>query len=152
LIITNSATDADVPAQTLTFSLPVGPTNATLGASGGILAWRPLITQANSTNQFTVVVTDNGTPTLGATQSFSVRVNPLTQPSVASSAWLGGQFNLSVNGQAGPDYAVQTSSNLLSWDTQLITNSPAMPFNWADPDTNAYPTRFYRIKVGPPLP
>jgi hypothetical protein len=150
--ITNSATDADTPAQTLTYSLPVGPTNATLGAASGILNWRPLVTQANSTNPFSVVVTDNGSPNLSATQNFSVIVNPLALPIVFSSGIVAGQFNLSFNGQAGPDYAIQSTTNLVSWNTVFITNSPAMPFNWVDTATGTNPLLFYRIKTGPPLP
>jgi hypothetical protein len=34
-----------------------------------------------------------------------------------------------VNGMAGLDYAVQTSTNLLDWNPVFTTNSPAMPFN-----------------------
>jgi hypothetical protein len=151
LSITNSATDADVPAQTLTFSLPIAPTNATLGASSGILNWRPLVTQANSTNPFAVVVTDNGTPSLSATQNFSVTVNPLVLPTVTVPTLTSGQIGFSVNGQVGPDYAVQGSTNLLDWDTLLITNPTTMPFSWST-NAGANPVQFYRIKVGPPLP
>lgn len=152
LVITNTAADTDAPPQTLTFSLTTGPTNATFDTNSGVFTWRPLVTQADTTNLFTVVVTDNGTPNLSATQSFDVTVNPLTVPGINSPAWNSGQFSLSVNGQVGPDYAVQTSTNLLDWSTLWITNPPFMPFSWPDPDTNAYPMRFYRIKVGPPLP
>jgi len=152
LSIANTATDADVPAQTLTYSLITMVTNAAINATTGAFSWRPLVTQANTTNQFGIVVADNGSPSLNATQSFCVVVNPLTRPYIVSNVWTSGRFNLSVNGQAGPDYAVQTSSNLLSWDTLLSTNSPAMPFRWTDTDTNAWPARFYRIKIGPPLP
>jgi pectate lyase len=152
LSITNVATDADVPTQTLTYSLPVAPANATIGSTSGVFTWRPLVTQAGTANPVMVVVADNGSPGLSATQSFNVIVNPLTQPAIASNVWSGGRFSLSVSGQTGPDYAVQVSSNLSSWNTLLITNSPAMPFNWTDPDTNTYPARFYRIKAGPPLP
>jgi len=151
LSITNSATDADVPAQTLTFSLPAGPANATLDGSSGILVWRPLVTQGGTSNGFSVVVTDNGTPNLSATQSFSVMVNPLTAPSIIAPQMTAGQFNLSVNGQVGPDYAVQGSTNLVNWDTLLITNPGTMPFSW-NTNTGTQPAQFYRIKVGPPLP
>jgi uncharacterized protein (DUF2062 family) len=99
-----------------------------------------------------VVVTDNGTPNLSATQSFSVTVNPLTQPGIATCSWSGGLFSLSVSGQTGPDYAVQASTNLTGWDTVFITNSPPMPFSWTNAGTNASPMQFYRIKTGPPLP
>jgi len=113
------------------------------------------LSQANTTNAFAVVVTDNGTPNLSATQSFNITVNPLTQPVIISNVWAGGQFSLSANGQAGPDYAVQTSSNLMNWNILFITNisdNQVMQFNWTDSDTNNYPVRFYRIKTGPPLP
>ncbi len=151
LIVTNTATDADVPVQTLTFSLTTSVTNAALDANNGVFTWRPLVTQANSTNPFTVVVTDNGTPNLSATQSFSVIVNPLTMPSFAISHAGNGQIAISVNGQLGPDYAVQGSSNLVNWNTLWITNPMAMPFGWTT-NTGPLPVQFYRIKVGPPLP
>jgi hypothetical protein len=57
-----------------------------------------------------------------------------------------------VGGQVGPDYAVQTSTNLLNWTTLWTTNPPVMPFEWIDTGIGADPMRFYRIKVGPPLP
>jgi hypothetical protein len=152
LNITNAATDADVPAQALTYSLPTGPTNATLGASSGILNWRPLVTQANTTNPFSVIVTDNGSPAMSATQSFNVIVNPLTAPSFAVPQLGNGQIGLSISGQVGPDYAVQSSSNLMNWDTLLITNPTVMPFTWSTNADGALPSQFYRIKVGPPLP
>ena len=151
LLITNNATDADLPAQTLTYSLPVGPTNATLVSSNGIFNWRPLVAQAGTTNPVTVVVMDNGTPALSSTQSFSVVVNPLTAPTVTVTGLLGGQIGFFIGGQAGPDYAVQSSSNLTAWNTIFLTNSPAMPFTWTTPPS-ALPQQFYRMKVGPPLP
>ena len=152
LNITNTATDADVPAQILTFGLPIGPTNATLGASSGVFNWRPLVTQANTTNPVTIVVTDNGAPNLSATQSFNITVNPLTLPTVVAPSLTTGQIGFSVNGQAGPDYAVQSSTNLADWNTLFITNSPPMPFTWTDTNMGASSMQFYRIKIGPPLP
>jgi hypothetical protein len=98
------------------------------------------------------MVADNGTPSLSATQSFTVTVNPLTQPTAASIVLNNGQMEFQVSGQAGPDYAVQVSSNLFDWNTLFITNSPAMPFSWTDTNQATLPAQFYRIKVGPPLP
>ena len=146
------ATDPDVPPQTLTFSLTSGPTNATIDPITGVFSFRPLVSQAGATYPITVTVADNGAGNLSASQSFNVTVNPLTQPDVSSPAWVGGQFSLTVNGQSGPDYAVQASTDLVNWQTVFTTNSPAMPFQWADPDTGTLLMRFYRIVVGPPLP
>jgi hypothetical protein len=148
---TASATDTDSPPQTLTFALLSGATNATLDANSGAFSFRPLVTQADSTNTFTLQVSDNGTPSLSATQSFIVVVNPLSAPAASGVSVAGGQFNLNISGQNGPDYAVETSTNLTQWNTVFVTNSPALPFVWTDTNSGA-PQRFYRIKLGPPLP
>jgi hypothetical protein len=129
---TASATDTDQPPQTLTFALLAGATNATLNTNSGAFSFRPLVTQANSTNNFTLKVSDNGTPPLSATQSFSVVVNPLSAPGISNISFAGGQFSFNVNGQSGPDYAIETSTNLTQWSNVFITNSPALPFNWTD--------------------
>jgi hypothetical protein len=148
---TVSATDTDQPPQTLTFSLVSAPGNAVLNASTGDFSWRPQVTDANTTNSFTLEVADNG-PGLSATQSFTVTVNPLAQPGLSSINLSNGLFRLQVSGDTGPDYAVQGSTNLADWNTLFITNSPAMPFSWTDTNEATMPAQFYRIKVGPPLP
>jgi hypothetical protein len=71
-----------------------------------------VVTQANTTNLFSQVITDNGSPSLSATQSFSVVVNPMTLPGVTGSIF-SAQVNLSINGQVGPDYAVQGSTDAI---------------------------------------
>jgi hypothetical protein len=48
-------------------------------------------------------------------------------------------------------YAIEISTNLTQWSNVFISNSPALPFNWTDAATNS-PLRFYRVKLGPPLP
>jgi hypothetical protein len=148
---TAGATDTDQPLQTLTFALLTGPTNATLNTSSGAFSFRPLVAQANSTNNFTLKVSDNGTPSMSATQSFAVVVNPLFAPVASSISAAGGQFGFSVSGQSGPDYAVETSTNLTQWSNVFVTNSPALPFVWMDTNSAAS-QRFYRVKLGPPLP
>ena len=148
---TASATDTDQPPQTLTFALLAGAANATLNTNSGAFSFRPLVTQANSTNGFTLKVSDNGTPPLSTTQSFSVFVNPLSLPGISNISVAGAQFSFSVSGQSGPDYAVEASTNLTQWSSVFITNSPALPFTWTDATTSS-PVRFYRVKLGPPLP
>jgi hypothetical protein len=148
---TASATDTDQPPQTLTYALLSGAVNATLNANSGAFSFRPLVTQANSTNSFALKVSDNGTPPLSATRNFSVTVNPLSLPQLSSAGWTSGQFVLQVSSQAGPDYEIQTSTNLTQWSAVFTTNSPAMPFSWRDiAATNS--AGFYRVVVGPPLP
>ena len=49
LLVTNSASDADSPPQTLTFSLLTAPANAAINSSSGLFTWRPTIAQSPST-------------------------------------------------------------------------------------------------------
>jgi hypothetical protein len=60
-----------------------------------------------------------------------------------------GFFTLSVAGPSGPDYFLQSSSNLTSWATLLSTNAPAPPFLWTDTNPANLPRRYYRVLLGP---
>jgi endoglucanase len=151
LTITNVATDTNVPAPILTFSLLSAPTNATIDSASGILTWRPMVSQANSTNPFTVMVADNGTPSLSATQNFFVTVNPLATPQLSHAIFSNGQFALQIDGDNGPDYQIQVSTNLTDWNTLFTTNSPALPFTWTNNAGDAS-MNFYRVLMGPPFP
>jgi len=148
LTFTNSASDTNVPAQTLTFSPLNFPSGASVNSSNGIFHWRPTIAQGGVTNAMSVVVSDNGSPVLTATQSFTVTVlnpaQPLLQVSTA-----GAQFNFSIAGDVGPDYLIRASTNLTDWSTILTTNPPLMPFTWTGSDTGSFHQRFYRIQLGP---
>ncbi len=145
------ATDTDQPPQTLTFALLAGATNAMLNPNSGAFSFRPLVTQANSTNSFFLKVSDNGTPNLSATQSFAVMVNPLSAPAIGNISFANGRISFNVSGLSGPDYAIEISTNLSQWSSVFVTNSPVLPFNWRDATINP-PLRFYRVKLGPPLP
>ena len=149
LLTTNVATDLDSPPQTLTFNLLNAPTNATLNSSNGIFSWRPLVGQADTTNSISIQVSDNGTPALAATNNFAVKVNPLTLPAVNSITASGGQVALVVNGPAGPDYTLLTSTNLVDWRALLTTNSPLLPLTLVDPNSATNAASFYRIQLGP---
>ena len=86
LTVTNTATDTDVPAQTLTYSLLAGPTNASISGAG-VITWTPTEAQGPSTNTFTTRVVDNGSPPLSATNSFTVTVNEVnTAPTLPAQA------------------------------------------------------------------
>jgi hypothetical protein len=153
--VTARATDTNAPPPVLTFNLLGAPANASLikiNSTNAAFNWRPLVSDANTTNLITLKVADNGSPNLSATQSFQIVVNPLTLPFLSSPAWSNGQFSLVVAGQPGPDYAVQATTNLIDWSTLWTTNSPPVPFGWIDTNTSAFPSRFYRLLVGPPLP
>lgn len=77
------ASDID-PGDTLTFSLTAAPTGATINATTGILSWTPNALQTGPQN-FTILVEDDGSPQLSATQSFTVNVIDINQtPTITS--------------------------------------------------------------------
>ncbi len=149
LIITNTATDPEVPPQQLLYTLPTKPAGAGIGTLNGVLSWRPQASQADSTNAFTVKVADTGSPSLSATQSFLVTVGKLGLPAVSVPSLSNGLFQMTVNGDFGPDYQIWSSTNLTDWQMLQQSNSPLLPFVWTDTDDTNSPTRFYRIQLSP---
>jgi O-glycosyl hydrolase len=155
LQVTNLATDPDLPSQNLTFSLLSAPTNATLtplNATNAVFAWRPLVSQASSTNPVSVAVADSGWPILSATNNFTVTVNPLTNPVIGSVTVTGGQVSLGVTdwGLQGPDYTLETATNLLgTWQVLFTVGSTNSPVTLMTDTNSTDPVRFYRIQIGP---
>ena len=80
LNVTNMATDLDIPAQTLTYGLVAGVSGMTLNSANGILTWTPPQTNSPSTNIVSVAVTDNGSPALSATNTYTVIVKEVNVP------------------------------------------------------------------------
>lgn len=152
LAITNFASDADLPAQSLTYSMPSAPVGAAINSASGLVTWRPAALQAGATYPFIVRVADNGTPSLSATQTFNVSVASLLQPQLVSPALTNAAFQLRVNGDNGPDYVIQVTTNLSNaagWKSIFTNNSPALPFVWSDALITNFPTRFYRVLLAP---
>jgi len=85
LAFTNAATDANVPTDQLTYSLEAGaPSNAHINPTTGLFHWRPGREHGPSTNFVTVLVSDNGRPSLSDRKSFTVCVNDYVEVSVGS--------------------------------------------------------------------
>ena len=151
LTVTNTATDANVPPQALTFGLLTSPAGMTLNATNGILTWRPAIAQSPTTNTVAVIVADNGTPSLRATQQFAVYVLRPAVPSLTAPVFSNGVFSVKTAGDSGPDYVLLAATNLtppVAW-LPLKTNLAAtLPFNFSDP-SNQSPAKFYRVQLAP---
>ncbi len=116
LTLTVSGSDTDVPAQTLTYSLVSGPSGATLNPITGSFAWTPTEAQGGANYTVTVRVTDNGSPNLSVTQSFTVTVNKVNSPPV-----------LTVPGTQTLDELTQLSVTLTATDSDL----PAQPVTFS---------------------
>ena len=150
LTLTNSATDSDVPANALTFSLdPGAPASASIDGSSGIFQWTPDDADAGTTNSITVRVTDDGSPPLDDARTFSIAVaaRPLIGSvsisndvvSVDWSALAGQTYRL----QYRPEFETPGWSNIFGDVT--ATGPTATKVDPDAPTTN----RFYRIQVLP---
>lgn len=150
LLVTNTATDADLPAPILSWSLTTQPAGATINPTNGLVAWRPAIAQSPSTNLFTVVVTDSGTPALSATQHFSVMVRPPAKPGLWSPATTAGGFQTLISGSLGPDYSVYATTNLDGvWQLLQVTNPVTLPYLFLDSTATHFQQRYYQVRLGP---
>jgi hypothetical protein len=73
LTFTATASDHDIPANTLTFGLISAPTGASINGSTGAYTWTPTSAQVGS-HTFKVHVTDNGSPNLYDEEEITVTV------------------------------------------------------------------------------
>jgi hypothetical protein len=81
LVVTNAASDSDIPPRKLTYALLNPPSGAAIDTNG-VITWTPSESQGPATNTITTVVTDDGTPQISATNSFIVTVNEINVPPV----------------------------------------------------------------------
>lgn len=63
-----------------------------------------------------------------------------------------GVFSVSVNGNSGLDYMLQSATNLnppVNWLTLQTNFSATPPFNFNDSNTSNCAAKFYRVQIGP---
>jgi hypothetical protein len=117
LAFTATASDADIPTNTLTFSLdPGAPTGAAIGPITGLFTWTPTEAQGPGVYNITVRVTDNGTPALNDFETIQITVTEINLPP----------------GAVGDLYSTPE-------DTPLAVAAPGLLLNDSDPDLPANP-------------
>jgi uncharacterized membrane protein YecN with MAPEG domain len=144
LSVQAEATDADLPANTLTFNLTTAPAGMTINPGSGLLTWTPAQTQVG-THPVAVRVADNGTPSLSATQTFQVTVTG-EGSSLAINRLAGNLMQITITGDIGLEYELLMSTNLIHWSRLLQFNLEASPYPYIDPSSATAPTRFYRLR------
>ena len=139
-----SATDADFPAQTLTFSLDTNalPAGAAINAATGAFAWTPTSSQGPSTNVITVRVTDNGPGALSASQNVTIVVNKINVapvitgvPDQAVEIQGGSTINLTITATDADTNNVLTFSLQGSPPSGSAIGASTGIFTWTPPNT-----------------
>ena len=80
LTFTARATDSDIPANVLTFSLLNAPAGASLNPAAGVFLWTPTEGRGQASCNVTVRVTDNATPNLSDEEAITITVIDLNEP------------------------------------------------------------------------
>ena len=142
-------TETDLPPQSLSFRLVSAPASAVIDPTSGLFTWRPLLAQAGTITAVRLAATDNGNPSLSATQRFWVTVTSPAQPSFGTSGLSNGLLATLIYGDAGPDYAIWGSTNLADWVPVATNYSATPPLVFTDPYATNFGQRFYRVRLGP---
>lgn len=144
-----SATDPDIPANELHFSLaPAAPTGAVVDTETGVVTWTPTDDEAGQSIAIPVVVTDDGVPALSSTglvvfnvQAYGIYLN----------TGLAAHDVIRWNASSGVFYRVEFSEDLAAPFWQAVTNQPVTGdgvTDLVDPSaTNGQ--RFYRLRIVP---
>jgi hypothetical protein len=148
--VTNSATDSDLPANRLTYTL-FGPSGAAIDTNG-IITWTAPSSSGLIADDFTTIVTDNGIPPLSATNHFTVTVIPPAGPPLILSLTVSnGVATITWSSVAGHTYQLEYSDTLTATNwTSVIPTVPAS--NSTSSTTNAVGNklhRFYRVSLLP---
>ena len=146
---TAAATDADIPANQLLFSLlPGAPAGASLGTDGAF-TWTTSDAFAGTTNVIGVAVSDNGTPAMSTTNAFIVVVSP--RPSFGSVSRSNNVVALSWTAIEGNSYRVEYKTNLTdtAWTALPGDVTATGPLAGRTEVLTESAQRFYRVTVIP---
>jgi autotransporter-associated beta strand protein len=142
------ATDNDLPAQTLAYTLSPTPFGASIDTNG-VIDWTPNLLGAPITISLTVLVTDNGTPNLMSSRTFRITVIDRGASTVTSlqPGVPGVHSNtLIFVGFANSTYVTQFATNLPGPWFSFSTNLADTNGFWQVIDPSATnPARFYRV-------
>jgi hypothetical protein len=145
------ATDPDLPANPLTFSLDEAPPGMTIDPETGLISWTP---EQEQIGTYTVVVrvTDDNPEAVNEHQlsdsvTFEITISGEGSSLAISPIPGSNLMQLSITGDIGLDYELQISSDFETWETLITLRLTASPHLYIDPGSATAPIRFYRLKI-----
>jgi hypothetical protein len=148
---TNAATDLETVPTALRFQVEGQTNGLSIDPMTGVMVWRAPVSLTPVVQIAGISVMDTGNPSLGSTQSVRLSVPALTRPpSLLVSSGDAGSLRLQIDGEAGPGYRLQASTNLSSWSDLGQFLPTVFPWIWNDEGSNAStPWRFFRVLAEP---
>ena len=150
--LTLTGTDADLPAQLLSYSVLSGPLGLSVTPSGEV-TWTPSVAQAPSTNTITLRLSDDGQPRLSTTANFVVVVRARDEiPELTLSVpETGGPMVLKIRGKNGQALILENAPILGQWsETQRLTGlGMDTPVQVILPAVLPDQIQFWRVRTSP---
>lgn len=143
---TATATDADLPAQALTFSVTGAPAGATINPTTGVFTWTPTAAQAGSSYPLTVTVADSFSPAKSDQQTITITVTaPQQDIEITLTRAADGRLIMTWPTSNGRAYTVQHSATLLpgSWQFLSSITGDGSPASFTELPNGG--PRFYRV-------
>ena len=147
LTFTATATDVDMPANTLTYSLVDAPTGANINAITGVFTWTPTEAQGPGNYTFTISVTDGA---LTDEEEITVTVNEVNAAPVLAAIGdktidEGSQLTFTATA-TDPDSAILTYS-LIDTPTGASINSATGVFTWTPSEAQGPSSYTFTVHV-----
>ena len=129
LTFTATATDSDLPADTLSFSLDAASIAAgmTIDANSGVFSWTPTEAQGGTTPSVTITVTDSGTGNLVDSETFTITVNDIADPDDGGSTTTDPELFEDPGTDDEQDIAVEAPTHEDPVDEPVIEDEQAPP-------------------------
>ena len=118
------ASDPNYPAFPLTYSLESAPTGAAINPSTGVVTWATTTSEVGDDESFTVTASDNSTPPLTASATFTVSVETVDAPTVEPIPTRGVNIGQTLT-VALESYVSDTNNPPLALTYALGSNPPA---------------------------
>lgn len=153
LTFTATATDADLPDQTLTYSLSSSaPSGAIIDPVSGVFTWSPSEAQGPSTNWVTVFVRDNGSPILTNSQTIKIIVTevntaPLLGAIGVKSVSEGNLLTFAATASDADLPAQPLSYSVLNAPAGAVINSSSGVFTWVPSEAQGPGSYLVTVRV-----
>ena len=149
LTFTAVATDPDIPANTLGYSLDEGaPAGAAIQPTTGVFTWTPSSAQPPGLYSVTIIVSDNGAPTLNASETVQITVRAPDALLIQSvDAAPNGTVTIVWNSQVGHQYRLEFKDSIQSPTWSTAGDFTATTTTTAGTHTTSgSPQRLYRVR------
>jgi hypothetical protein len=143
LTIPTTVTDSDAPTNAVTLAIEGAPAGMTLNGTTGAISWTPAEAQLG-VYSVTLRATDNGTPAAVSTKTFQLTVTG-SGARIDVNRLANNLIELTITADAGHDYELQKSSDLVTWEALIRVPLTATTYQHLEPMN--MPRRFYRLRL-----